>query len=98
MKLIRISVRHKEQVLAKKGAEYLRNLLQEVPVQKVVLGPEKALVGKVRNYYIFELLLKLERRHEANQEMKQALQQLVESMQQQREFRNLRILIDVDPQ
>ncbi|MGY6558005.1 MAG: replication restart helicase PriA [Nitritalea sp.] len=97
VKLIRVSVRHKEQPVAKKGAEHLRNLLQEVPVQKVVLGPEKALVGKVRNYYIFELLLKLERRQEANQEMKQALQQLAEGMQQQREFRNLRILIDVDP-
>src|SRR3546814_6052933 len=59
-RLFKIDVKHKEQQVAHEGALRLATLLREVLGHRV-FGPEVPLVGRVRNYYIFGILLKIER-------------------------------------
>src|SRR5690606_11156209 len=59
-RLFRLDVKHKEQQAAHDAAHRLAISLREVLGHRVV-GPETPLVGRVRNYYIFSILLKVER-------------------------------------
>ncbi len=97
VKLIRITTKHKEYKVAEKAARHLHNLMQDVPVKKILLGPEKGLIGKIKNQYIFESMAKLDRSGTAPQQFKQTLQQLIEEVQTAKEFRGVRFVVDVDP-
>ncbi|MCH7400908.1 primosomal protein N' [Belliella kenyensis] len=97
VKLIKVSCRHKDYKLAEKAARHLHNLLLEVQVKKIMLGPEKGLIGKIKNQYIFETLVKLDKSGNAQAIFKHELRRILESMYANKEFRSVRIIIDVDP-
>ncbi|MCH7409893.1 primosomal protein N' [Belliella sp. DSM 111904] len=97
VKLIKLSSRHKDYKIAEKAARHLHNLLHEVQVKKIMLGPEKGLIGKIKNQYIFESLVKLDKSGNAQAIFKQELRKILESMYANKEFRSVRIIVDVDP-
>lgn len=97
VKIIKLIVRHKEPLLAEKAAKHLVNLIDTVPVKKIVLGPEKGLIAKVKNQYVFEILVKLERSGNASALFKQELAHKIEEVQAQKDLRAARIIVDVDP-
>jgi len=61
------------------------------------LGPEKGLVGKIKNQYIFESIAKLDKSGNAQAQFKHDLLQLLEEMQVHKDFRGVRFVVDVDP-
>jgi primosomal protein N' (replication factor Y) (superfamily II helicase) len=97
VKLIKVITRHKDYKTAEKASRHLHNLLQDIPVKKILLGPEKGLIGKIKNQYIFESIAKLDRSSNAVTQFKQTLQQLIEEVQAAKEFRGVRFVVDVDP-
>lgn len=56
--VFRLVDRYKESRLAEKAARHLVNLIDAVPLKKIVLGPEKGLIAKVKNQYVFEIFVK----------------------------------------
>lgn len=97
VKIIKITTRHKDFKTAEKAAKYLHNLMGEIPVKKILLGPEKGLIGKIKNQYIFESIAKLDRSSNAQAQFKHELQHILEELQAQKEFRTVRFVVDVDP-
>lgn len=97
VKIIKITTRHKEFKTAEKAAKYLHNLMGEIPVKKILLGPEKGLIGKIKNQYIFESIAKLDRSSNAQAQFKHELLHILEELQAQKEFRTVRFVVDVDP-
>ncbi|MDX5478355.1 MAG: primosomal protein N' [Cyclobacteriaceae bacterium] len=97
VKIIKITTRHKDFKTAEKAAKYLHNLMVEIPVKKILLGPEKGLIGKIKNQYIFESIAKLDRSSNAQAQFKHELQHILEELQAQKEFRTVRFVVDVDP-
>src|SRR5690606_12426953 len=61
VKIIKITIKHKEVYTAEKAARYLANLLCDISVKKIILGPEKSLVSKIKNQYLYEILVKLDK-------------------------------------
>src|SRR5690606_16514947 len=60
-RLFRLDVKHKDQQTAHDAAHRLATSLREQLGGNRVVGPETPLVGRVRNHYIFSILLKVER-------------------------------------
>jgi primosomal protein N' (replication factor Y) (superfamily II helicase) len=97
VKLIKVSSRHKEYRIAENAAIAIHQLLSEIPVKKILLGPEKALIGKVKNQYIFETIVKLDRTLDAQNTFKNGLHQIIEELMANKAFKGIRFVVDVDP-
>ena len=97
VKIIKITTRHKDFKTAEKSARHLHNLLGDIQVKKILLGPERGLIGKIKNQYIFESIVKLDRSGNAQAHFKQELLHILEEMQGNKDFRGARFIVDVDP-
>ena len=97
VKVIKVTTRHKDFKTAERAARSLHNLMAEIQVKKILLGPEKGLVGKIKNQYIFESIAKLDKSGNAQAYFKLELQHLIEELHAHKEFRGVRFIVDVDP-
>src|ERR1035438_19952 len=59
-RLIRIIIKHRDPKDLNKAADLLTTRLKK-PFGKRILGPEYPLVGRIRNYYLKHILVKIER-------------------------------------
>jgi len=97
VKNIKVTAKHKEFKTAEQAATHLKNLMQEIPVKKIILGPEKGLIGKIKNQYIFELLIKLDKNGQAQPIFKEHLKLVLEELSAAKQFKSVRYIVDVDP-
>ncbi|EOZ98370.1 Helicase PriA essential for oriC/DnaA-independent DNA replication [Indibacter alkaliphilus LW1] len=97
VKIIKIVTRHKDYKVAERAARNLHHLMEDIPVKKILLGPEKGLIGKIKNQFIFETIAKLDKSGNAPAQFKQAINELINELQSHKDFRSVRFLIDVDP-
>lgn len=97
VKLIKITTRHSDYKTAEKAALNLHHGMSEIGVKKIVLGPEKGIIARIKNQYQFESLIKLDRSGNTPQLFKQNLWQIIEHIHSIPEFRSVRFVVDVDP-
>ncbi|MDF2158571.1 primosomal protein N' [Algoriphagus sp. CAU 1675] len=97
VKLVKITTRHSDFKTAEKAANALHREMAQVAVKKIVLGPEKALIGRIKNQYQFESLIKLDKSGNTQSIFKENLSQILENLQSIPEFRSVRWIVDVDP-
>lgn len=94
-RLIRLSVRHREEDLVWQAAQDLGTALRQVFGSRV-LGPEFPVVSRINLYHIRDILLKLERSPQV-EEMKKALMGILDDFWANPSYRQVRVVIDVDP-
>ena len=94
-RLIMLRLKHKDSDLLNKAARYLADILRK-DFGKNILGPEYPLVSRVMNYYIRQILVKIERAPGLN-EKKQLLPEVLKQFYLKKEFSRVRIIVDVDP-
>jgi primosomal protein N' (replication factor Y) len=94
-RLVKLTLQHKNEEILNKAANELAVILRQ-SFGKRVLGPEYPTVSRVRNYFLKNILLKFERSPELSQ-MKEALRQHCYTFLFHPEFKQVRIIIDVDP-
>jgi len=96
VRLIKIVVKHtKDKVVidaAKNLATLLRNQLPDV-----VLGPEYPMISMINNFYLNEILIKIDKNSGMN-EKKNRIYNLIDQVLHQQRYAGVRIAIDVDPQ
>lgn len=97
VKNIKIITKHKDFKTAETAAKFLKNLLVDIAAKKIILGPEKSLIGKIKNLYLFEIWIKLDRSGSVQQVFKQQLMDRIAELQADKRFRAVRFLVDVDP-
>jgi primosomal protein N' (replication factor Y) len=95
-RLIRFYCKHREDNLAGEAARNLHSLLQQLPGCRV-LDPAQPPVNRVRNQYIWELLLKIPREGVALGKIKHAVSRAIQAVQSNQSFSRVRIYADVDP-
>lgn len=93
-RLINISIHHRNE---NKTIEKATQLKKELSVLKntIILGPEEPYYGKIKNYYIRNILLKIPRISEHRKirnELHEILQKFTDNIES-----SFRIIIDVDP-
>ncbi len=97
VKNIKITIKHKDSQIARKAAHHLANLLKEIQVKKIVLGPEKSLIGKIKNHYLFDLLIKLDKSGNSPALFKMEMRRHLQELNAQKDFKSVRFVVDVDP-
>ena len=60
-----------------------------------VLGPEYPSISRIRNYFHKDILLKIEQKASVKK-AKTFLATIIEKLQEQKDFRSVRIILDVD--
>ncbi|MFZ1611868.1 MAG: primosomal protein N' [Chitinophagales bacterium] len=95
-RLIRITIRHKEKELTYAAMEFLANNLRQ-KLGKRVLGPAIPPVGRIRNRYLIELLIKVENTPKALSATKQIVKSAYDIIYLHRTFKRVDIITDVDP-
>ena len=95
-RLIGLCIKHKDPVKLNQIAEYVAALLRQQFGDRV-LGPEAPFVNRIRNYYLQDILLKVEKEGLSAQKVKIALQQILQSFEQEVLSKGCIIQVDVDP-
>ncbi len=94
-RLISIRLKNRDNQLLNKGASVFAALLKE-SFGKRVLGPEYPMVSRIKNQYIKTVLIKLERTLSLS-DMKKELTNKIDEFERMREFKGVRVIVDVDP-
>ena len=95
-RLIKLIVKHLQDTEALKAATQLAKVLAQKIGESRVLGPEAPLVERVRNQYLFEIIIKLEREKINFKAAKEFIQEKVNDILTDKKLNGISIVIDVD--
>jgi len=94
-RVIKIGIRHREQSICDQAAaEYAR--LLRVDFGSRVLGPEYHFIPRIRNQYIKQILIKIERTADPRA-VRKKIKELNVRFAHNPSFKNVRLVVDVDP-
>jgi primosomal protein N' (replication factor Y) len=94
-KLIRLTLKHKDATIADNASHDLAQQLRDHFANRI-LGPEFPAVARVRNYFLKNILIKIEKEISAHQ-VKQKIHELCHQLKLIPEYKSIVIIIDVDP-
>lgn len=95
-RIIEITVKEADQVLAHQAADRLAGTLKSFLGGQRVMGPERALVERIRNKYLFVIWLKLEKDRMNIQATKQYLQKEIVNLITDKKFKSVQVVVNVD--
>jgi len=95
-RLIKITVKHIDEATSRRAAVVLAEKLTANLGQSRVLGPEPPLVERVRNQFLFDILIKLEREKINFKAAKSFIQEKVIDILTDKTIKGVHIVIDVD--
>ena len=93
-KLLKLTIKHKRQDVLNVGSNLLAIEFKNV-FGDLVLGPEDALISRVQNYYIKEILIKIKKGKSLKQS-KAVIFNIIEKIKSDFRFKYLNIIPDVD--
>ncbi|MBM3176661.1 MAG: primosomal protein N' [Bacteroidetes bacterium] len=96
-RLIEISFRHNDKTISLEGATLFAAQLKKTFGEKMILGPGEPPVGRIRNEYIHQVLIKIPRNDSRLSKIKAHLHQMAENLGLDRRLARLKIIFDVDP-
>ena len=97
MRIIKMTVKHVEQGLGEEAAIRLTQELVDRLGRAAVLGPEAPYIFRIRNFYLQEITIKLDRAHTVLRHAKQLITEAMDVVKDQKEFKQARLVADVDP-
>lgn len=96
MRLISLTVKHEDQRIAEKAAIALAEKITVKLSKERVLGPERALISKIRNQFLFDIMIKLEREGFNIKAAKAFIREQIEEIQLTKAFKGVHVVADVD--
>lgn len=96
-RLIEIIVKHTDKKICKQAASDLTESLREILKEIRILGPGEPMISRIRNQYLMSTLMKIPRGKVDLAGIKLTVQQSITSILMKKEYRNTRVIIDVDP-
>ncbi len=96
-RLIKIIFKHREKTISYEGAIFFANELRKNMGNQRIIGPVEPVIGKIRNLYHHELLLKLEKQGINLVAIKEYLWACEKILKQVPAFKGVGVVFDVDP-
>ncbi|CAN5233754.1 primosomal protein N' [soil metagenome] len=96
-RLIEITVKHTDKSIGSKAAVLFADLIRNQIRGVEILGPKEPSISKIRNEFLQSILIKIPRNQGRLSEIKQRLLEVSDSIQEEKEYRNCKIVFDVDP-
>jgi primosomal protein N' (replication factor Y) len=95
-RLIQLFFRHADKMKALQASEFFAGRMSPV-FGDYLIGPAEPVVNRVRNRYIYEILLKLPRDGSKNSMARNHIQQVLIMMQNESSFKSVHVQVNVDP-
>jgi primosomal protein N' (replication factor Y) len=95
-RLIKLTVRDRENQLAAAASAQLYEYLKEVLGDKMLMGPVIPVISKIRDRYLREIYLKINRQYDLSK-VKNLVSRAIHQLQTKKEYKKTGIIIDVDP-
>lgn len=95
-RLIKIQLKHKDALHLYKLGHIAKSHFVNY-FGNEMLGPEKPYVSKIRNWYLLNFVIKIENNGVVLKEQKHKLAAAIDALQKNTDFRQARIVLDVDP-
>lgn len=95
-RLIKITVKNKKAATANEAAKLLAHELRK-QLGQAVLGPAIPLVGRIRNWYLLDVLIKVPPRLHQIRKAKEVLQHVLHDLRHRQGLGSTRWAVDVDP-
>ena len=96
-RLIEITVKHIDKKNSVSSANQLAAMLREKLAGIRILGPAEPLIGKIRNQYLMTILLKIPKGKVDLAQTKKTVVETIDFLTSEKENRNTRFIVDVDP-
>jgi primosomal protein N' (replication factor Y) len=96
-RLVEITFKHTDKKVAVELADQFAKELKQQVKQVRILGPGEPMISKIRNEYLMAILVKINRDQGRLNEIKQVVSNVAAYFLQTKEYRNARIVFDVDP-
>lgn len=96
-RLIRVTIKNETQELSFKTAQALQRRMINKIGQRRLLGPQAPVIDKIRDQYLYNLLIKLDRGKVDLKKAKAFIKESIDYVLSKKEFKTSRIVIDVDP-
>lgn len=96
-RLIEITVKHLDKKAAMASATELAAALRTKLHNVRLLGPAEPVIGKIRNQYLMTILIKVPRGHGELPLLKSNIAEAANTLLKEKEHRNTRFVVDVDP-
>ncbi|MTI22914.1 primosomal protein N' [Fulvivirga sp. RKSG066] len=97
VRLIKVTIKSKDPQITQTAAYKLGNLLKEQLGASRILGPEEPVISKIRNEYLREIWVKLERAKIDLNKAKDIIETLSLEVSNYKDLKGTRIVFDVDP-
>ena len=94
-RIIHISFKHKIKEVVERAAQVYADAMK-IKYGQYIVGPAEPVIGRIRNQYLMELLLKLPRDGKTINQCKKDLLEQVAILHQNKNFRSVTIVADVD--
>ena len=95
-RLIKLTVRHPEQHISRQAAERLAAELTDTLGSSRVLGPEQPLIERIRNQFLYAILIKIERGPVNMKAVKEFIRDRINDILTDKGLRQVSIVADVD--
>lgn len=95
LRLMRLTIKHKDEQVAMAAATSTAQKLKEL-YGPYILGPEKPMIPRINNNYLFQILIKLRRTQELSEHKKRIIE-VMKEIQSTADFKSIRVSVDVDP-
>lgn len=97
VRMIKLVIKDKDRTICRQAANELEQLLVPHLTKKRVLGPETPLIDRLRNYYLMEIFIKLEKSGINAQAVKEMILKLTGDLLVNKEYKGTQVVVDVDP-
>jgi len=95
VRLMRITLKHKEDSVVQRAAQEVQRLLAPV-LKDRILGPERPYIPRINNYFLQQFLVRFDKKKES-EAIKATVIQMVRLRLAEAEFKQVRLSVDVDP-
>ena len=96
VRLIKLTVRHPDKAISQQAAQRLADELTDALGSSRVLGPEEPLVERIRNQFLFNILIKIEREKVNIKAVKTYIRDRINDILTDKGLRQVSVVADVD--
>ena len=95
-RLVMLTLKHKDKNIVTAAVEKLAILLRQ-DLSDYVVGPAPPVIGRLRNQYLMEIMIKLPKEPGMSGTYKKVIRNHINLMLSQKEFKAVHVIADVDP-
>jgi primosomal protein N' (replication factor Y) len=96
VRVISLTIKHVEQSKSEAAAQDLAKKLTAKLGKERILGPEKSLIERLRNQFLFDILIKLEKENLNLKAAKDFIKNCIDEIQLDKTHKGVDVVIDVD--